>query len=210
MTAEPIQHSKRRSWTRDLVIRTIQDRQRQGLALNPQLLQQEDTSLLAAGRRYFGSWPKALRAANVPPIRRMASKRHHRGYWTRELLTAEIRRHAAMGHPLYAHAMQQLDNCLVSAATYHFGSWSNALEQSGFDPDSIRANRRHSPHSVAQEIQHLLIEQADIDDAVVRTHYRTLYWAARKYFGTWHNAVAFTQEALMAHGSSQRKPASPA
>ena len=195
MTAASMNRSKRRSWSRELVIDSIKDRYQQGLALNPQRLQKDDARLLAAGRRYFGSWPKALKAAKVPPVRRMTMKRHHRGYWTRELLVSEIRHHAALGHPLYAHAMQQLDNALVSAATYHFGSWADALLQSGFDPDAIRANRRHSPDSVAEEIRGLLEKNEALDETMARTQYRTLYWAARKHFGSWNRAVATVRNA---------------
>lgn len=208
MAAEPEGSRTRRSWSRDLIIETIRHRFSQGDALNPQLLQGEDPSLLAAGRRYFGSWPNALRASRVPPVRRLASRRHFRGYWTRELLIAEIRRHAAQGHHLYAHAMQQTDNCLVSAATYHFGSWAEALTQAGYDAEAIRANQRHTADSVAAEIRRLLIEDGKIDDAAVRTHNRTLYWAARKYFGSWRNAVVFARQTLRTFPESSREPVS--
>jgi hypothetical protein len=193
MTAQPIRSSKRRSWSRELVIETIQYRHQHGLALNPQVLQMQDASLLAAGRRYFGSWPKALKAAKVPPVRRLSSNRHRRGYWTRELLLSEIRHHAEQGHPLYAHAMQQTDNCLVSAATYHFGSWADALTAAGFDATAIRANRRHSSETVISEIRELLDRSSDLNDAVIRAQNRSLYWAARKYFGSWRNAVTLAK-----------------
>ncbi len=185
------QHSvqKRHSWSRQLVIQAIQARHRQGLALNPQALEAEDSSLLAAGRRYFGSWPKALKAAHVPPVRRAATLRHGRGYWSREILITEIRRHAEQGDPLYAHAMQKIDNRLVSAATYHFGSWAQALAAAGFDPDAIRANHRYTPDAVLSEIRQLLGGGSDVRDTVARRDYRSLYWAARKYFGGWRSAV---------------------
>lgn len=189
MTTKRI-HPKRRSWSRDAVIEAIQFRYQHGLALNPQTLQSQDASLLAAGRRYFGSWPKALRAAKVPPIRRLASHRHERGYWTRELLIGEIRRHADQGDPLYAHAMQAVDNCLVSAATYHFGSWARALKAAGYDAEAIRANRRHSPETVIQEICELIDQYGELHDSWIRAKHRSLYWAARKYFGSWRQALA--------------------
>ncbi len=194
MAAEPISTRKRRTWSRNLVVDAIQYRHVHGMGLNPQMLQSEDASLLAAGRRYFGSWPKALKAAKVPPVRRLSSRRHQRGYWNRELLIGEIRRHAELGHPLYAHAMQALDNCLVSAATYHFGSWAQALTAAGFDAETIRANRRHSPETVVEEIQELMNEQGEVTDVVIRRHYRSLYWAARKYFGSWRNAVSAARQ----------------
>lgn len=203
MTAQPMRTSKRRSWSRELVTETIQYRHQHGLALNPQTLQLQDASLLAAGRRYFGSWPKALKAAKVPPVRRLTTHRHRRGYWTKELLLSEIQHHAEQGHPLYAHAMQQTDNCLVSAATYHFGSWADALTAAGFDATAIRANRRHSSETVISEIRELLDQRGDLNDAIVRTQNRSLYWAARKYFGSWHNAVSLAKK-IPGHPQSTR------
>nr|WP_243239694.1 hypothetical protein [Sulfobacillus harzensis] len=123
---------------------------------------------------------------------------HRRGYWTNDLLLQEIRRHAANGDPLYAHAMQAIDNCLVSAATYHFGSWADALEAAGFDPDAIRATRRHTAASVMEEIQRLLRSGAEVGDTVVRRHDYTLYRAAQKFFGTWQKAVEASRAELRA------------
>lgn len=196
MATQLIGISKRRSWTRELVIETIQYRYQHQAALNPQRLQAEDASLLAAGRRYFGSWPKALEAASVPPVHRPPAHRHQRGYWTRELLISEIHRHASIGEPLYAHAMQQIDNCLVSAATYHFGSWSEALTAAGFDADVIRANHRHSTDSVITEIREIMKEQTDVRDIAIRTQRASLYWASRKYFGSWRNALAAARQSI--------------
>lgn len=190
--ASLVQHhsaQKRHSWSRQLVVQAIMARHHQGLALNPQALEAEDSSLLAAGRRYFGSWPKALKAAHIPPVPRAVTPRHDRGYWSREVLITEIRRHAEAGDPLYAHAMQKLDNRLVSAATYHFGSWAQALAEAGFDPNVIRANHRYTPDAVLSEIRQLLGASTDLRDTVARSRYRSLYWAARKYFGGWRSAV---------------------
>ncbi|MCY0879930.1 MAG: hypothetical protein OWU84_13450 [Firmicutes bacterium] len=189
MATELLGYAKRRSWNRNLVIETIQYRHQHNLPLNPQRLQLDDPSLLAAGRRYFGSWPKALKAAKVPPVRRLTQSRHRRGYWTPELLISEIRRHAEKGDPLYAHAMQKIDNCLVSAATYHFGSWAEALTAAGFDANAIRANRRYTEEGVLQEIQALLDRKEDLRDLAARRQHRSLYWAARKFYGTWRTAV---------------------
>ncbi|MCY0898499.1 MAG: hypothetical protein OWU33_06095 [Firmicutes bacterium] len=205
MATELLTDSKRRSWNRNLVIETIQYRHQQGMSLNPQRLQLDDPSLLAAGRRYFGSWPKALKAAKVPPVRRLAQNRHRRGYWTPDLLISEIRRHAEQGDPLYAHAMQKIDNCLVSAATYHFGSWAEALTAAGFDADAIRANRRYTEDSVLQEIQRLLAQNEDLRDLSARRAHRSLYWAARKFFGTWRTAVTLARsQANTAPDASRR------
>lgn len=155
---------------------------------------EEDPSLLGAGRRYFGSWPAALNAAGIPPQTRACSdRRHQRGYWNRESIAQAIRRHAEEGHPLHAHAMQKRDNSLVCAATYHFGSWSEALRHAGFDPDAIRGARRYTSESIIAEILTLIRAQADLRDSAVRRYHRPLYWAAQKYFGSWRRALGKAQ-----------------
>lgn len=187
----------RRQWSGERVIAAIQSRAQASLPLNPQTLLHDAPSLLAAGRRYFGSWPGALRAAGVRAEGRApAPHRHRRGHWNRERIIQEIQHHAKAGRALHAHAMQAHANDLVSAATYHFGSWRQALEASGFDPTHIQASRRHSPDSVVKEIQALMQVDQDLRDVAIRRHYRPLYWASQKYFGSWKHALQQASERL--------------
>ncbi|MCL5115972.1 MAG: hypothetical protein M1272_02355 [Firmicutes bacterium] len=191
------------SWSQELIISAIQARAQRGQALTAQTMAVEDAPLLAAARRRFGSWKNALLAAGLPPVSgRAGSRRHGRGYWTRERILTEIREHARLGHPLHAHAMQQHCNQLVSAATYHFGSWAQALNHAGFNADDIRAVRRHSQETVIRDILALIEAQADLRDCNIRRHHRPLYWAAQKYFGSWRTALGTAeQESLV---STQR------
>lgn len=138
LTLEPT----RQVWTAQRVIEKIQERHQAGQPVNVQRVHCEDSPLLAAGRRYFGSWTAALRAAKVPIPPRRHHRRHPRGHWTRERLIQSIQHHAKAGDPLHAHAMQKRNNSLISAATYHFGSWREALRHAGLDPDEIRGGHR--------------------------------------------------------------------
>ena len=184
----------RQKWSQALVISRIRSRHLNGWALNVQVLARDDSSLLAAGRRYFGSWQNALDAAGfTPPSSRLAGVRHGRGYWSRERILAEIENAAGHGYALHAHAMQRTNNRLVSAATYYFGSWAEALRQAGFDADAIRAVRRHSTDSIIADIQQLLAQNADVRDCSMRRDHRSLYWAAQKYFGSWRQALCAAQ-----------------
>lgn len=201
MTITETSARPRPKWSPDRVIDAIQRRFQQNLPLNPQALASEDPRLLAAGRRYFGSWPRALMAAGTPlQSARAYGPRHGRGYWTQEFIIQKIMEHAQAGHPLHAHAMQTQDNRLVSAATYHFGSWANALVAAGYDAESIRASRRHSCESVVAEIRALIEEQADLRDCAIRKSHRPLYWAAQKYFGGWKQALREARMPAPIHG----------
>lgn len=179
---------RRRAWSNALIIEEIQWRHQKGLALNPQALQQEDSALLAAGRRHFGSWSEAVKAAHVTPLGRRWTMIHRRGYWTCERILAHIHEYARSGQPLYAHAMQALDNCLVSAATYHFGSWAKALQAAGYDPEKLRGNRRWTRERVVNTILQFPLDDFPSPSMVRHDHY-ALFQASERLFGSWENAV---------------------
>ncbi|MDA8205235.1 MAG: hypothetical protein M0Z36_04140 [Thermaerobacter sp.] len=184
----------RQNWSSERVIKQIQERHRAGLPVNAQSLHIEDSPLLAAGRRYFGSWKAALIAAEVPIPTRRHHRRHPRGHWTRERLIHTIKHHAGSGDPLHAHAMQKLNNRLISAATYHFGSWHEALRQAGLDADAIRARRPWTPDSLLEELRALIDSGADLRDRAARRKYQSLYSAARCHFGSWGKALQQVRE----------------
>jgi hypothetical protein len=184
----------RSTWTPERVVREIQLRHRNGLPVNAQTLHRDDSRLLAAGRRHFGSWKAALTAAQVPVPSRRHHDRHPRGHWTRERLIHAIVSHAWEGDPLHAHGLQKLNNRLVSAATYHFGSWGEALRQAGLDADAIRATPKYTRASLLEEIRTLVDGGEDTRDVSMRRHHRSTYSAAQKYFGSWRNALQLLEE----------------
>ncbi len=79
--------SQRQQWSVERVIEAIQARYRSSLPVNAQAVQSDDSRLLAAGRRLFGSWSAALVAAQVPIPRRRGYSRHPRGFWTRDRIS---------------------------------------------------------------------------------------------------------------------------
>ncbi len=58
--------TQRQQWSAERVIEAIQVRHRSRLPVNVQAVQSDDSRLVAAGRRLFGSWTAALVAAQVP------------------------------------------------------------------------------------------------------------------------------------------------
>jgi hypothetical protein len=86
--------------------------------------------------------------------------------------------------------MQKIDNRLISAATYHFGSWHEALRQAGLDADSIRTRRPWTPESLLDEIRALVESGANSRDRAARRRYQALYAAARTHFGSWGIALS--------------------
>lgn len=92
--------------------------------------------ILAAGRKVFGSWSKAVRAAglNYSKIR----KGRHQGWWTKPRIIMCIQNLEKRGVRLSHNSIHASHTALFSAAVFHFGSWSEAVEAAGI------SYRRHA------------------------------------------------------------------
>lgn len=186
----------RHQWSCQEIIEKVRWRHQTGRPLNAQAVARDDSALLAAARRYFGHWNRCLEASGIDPAScRPRRIRRPPGYWTRERIVASIRHYAEQDHPLHAHYMQQTDNALLAAATYHFGSWAEALEAAGLDPQQIRRTTPRSAEQIIEAIQAIAAsDRSQLRDSVARRHHRALYGAAQTYFGSW--AVAVTQAGI--------------
>ncbi|HOC92759.1 MAG TPA: hypothetical protein PKH33_10380 [bacterium] len=56
-------HRKKRRWNKDVIVKTIQDRMRQGKAINSEAVKSDNGALYGAANRHFGSWSEAVKAA---------------------------------------------------------------------------------------------------------------------------------------------------
>ena len=82
-------------WSRSAIVKAIRARRRAGQRINCVAVIQSHPSLYDAARRYFGGWPKALRAAGIDPDS-VRGKPHP---WTPKAVIRELRRRAAAGQP---------------------------------------------------------------------------------------------------------------
>ncbi len=83
-------------------------------------------SLMQAARRIYGSWPKAVIAAGVDPIKfRRVSP------WTRERIIEAVLTRALKNEPLNSGAVRP--KSLVEAGIRIFGNWGSALAAAGLD-----------------------------------------------------------------------------
>jgi hypothetical protein len=105
-------------------IRSLAKRKR---PVTPSELKRRYHSLVAAGQRCFGSWPKAVVAAGIDP-----DKFRRRGTWTKDRIIEAILKRALLSQPLNSHAMKP--KSLVEAGAQVFGSWRAALQAAGIDP----------------------------------------------------------------------------
>lgn len=191
MTSSAVNMSKtRQRWTKEKVLEAIRNRQVNNLPLNSQAVVDTELSLWAAARRLFGNWRAALDEAGVDSSSvHSRGERHARGYWTRERIVDQIYEYARIGCRMNARNMQKLDNQLIAAATYHFGSWRAALEAASVDSEVVRANIQRTPSQIKEEIRSASSQGADLSDKTVRYWARGLYGAAQTHFGSWPEAV---------------------
>jgi hypothetical protein len=93
----------------------------------PSNVAKEYPRLYSNARKVFGSWRKALEACEID----YEKSRNHKK-WSREKVAKEIKRLYLSGHTLRPKDLKKGGATkLVSAATYHFGSWSKAVKHSG-------------------------------------------------------------------------------
>ncbi len=136
-----------------------------------------DPALTAAAVRYFGNLSVAVEAAGLEtPC----------GRWSKRRITAQIQEYYIQGRRIGILGCG--DILLGLAAKRHFGTWLEAVKASGLEsrmPVPIQT-RSWSAEEVRNSI-YLLAEMDGISKAWKKD--RRLYAAAKKYFGSWRQAV---------------------
>src|SRR5277367_5770782 len=115
--------------------------------------------------------------------------------WTRDSILHELRRLHKSGGELSYNGLARKQQALVSAAAYHFGSYSNAIKQAGIDYADVLRRPRWTKVRIIKLIK----------DARKKGH--ELYWSAvtkrrdelgkaafaslqPRLFGRWEKALA--------------------
>ncbi|MGD0091465.1 MAG: hypothetical protein ABSE73_16220 [Planctomycetota bacterium] len=146
-------------WTRERVIEAILTRALRNESLAARVTRPR--SLVDAGRRFFGSWVAAVKAAGLdpnatvltpasPPSQAAAMApatdtefvHRPRQPWTREVVVAAIQARLRQQKPLNARALRSEDRALYSAGKRRFSNWSNALLAAGLNPDDHQRTAR--------------------------------------------------------------------
>lgn len=137
------------------VLKAIRQRHRQKLPLHTRGLtggDSVDAPLLLAGRKYFGNWPEAIKAAKIDYSQIVRKQqdyeamrgRVYRRYVSKEEVRKEIKRRYAAKLPVthrgLAHSedFTLRDNALLIAGKKFYGEWDRALKDAGIDLLKIR------------------------------------------------------------------------
>ncbi|MEX0865985.1 MAG: hypothetical protein WD030_01420 [Pirellulales bacterium] len=111
-------------WPRPKVLAEIRRRHEQGKLLNTDAMLRENLTLHAAGRRHFGTWQQAVKAAGVDY--HLFVRGGLRGWTkakTRRALQRRLRDRCASREQV-----RQQTPSLFRAAIHHFGNWDAALK----------------------------------------------------------------------------------
>lgn len=185
-----------------LVIRKLSQRRR---PLRKKELEERFGSMVSAARRFFGSWPKAILASGVDPV-----KLQRIVPWTRERVLEVVLTRTLRNQPVAARSMEP--HSIVEAGRRFFGSWLATLEAAGLDSstalirprcakpsaeascitDSVNEPSRKpfwNPDSVITAIRTRLHKQKPLHAKALMQEEKSLYRAGRRYFKSWRNAL---------------------
>lgn len=180
---------KYRRWSKELIIREIQQLFSQGvdLSFRAMALSRHNAMVYAAIRpKYFGNWRTALEAAGL------ASEEIYRyRSWDQGEILDEIRRLNLEGVDLSSKAMDESSNRLIATARRRFGNWGRALQNAGIDYDEVRRRKRWTRENLVEGILDLKRQGVKLITPEVKRANPSLFAAACKkhFYGTWKKAL---------------------
>ena len=167
---------KRRKWTPQRVVDTIQDRYVQGLPIA--IAGFGEVSLATIAKKRFGSWRDAVAAAGLG--HKLPAPKVIRDWGKAAVLEAIVLRHHQGLRPT---KVWEDDSGLYSAAKKYFGRWSNAILAAGLPP----TRKQWSKQRVVEEIQ--AWSRRGVPISSISRQDARLTTAANRLFGTWHAAL---------------------
>jgi hypothetical protein len=174
-----------RRWSKDKVIRRIQELAAQGVPLHATYVREHYPFLLRAAIKLFPrSWAKALRAAGLDP----EQHRMPRGKWTREIAATWVLRRVARPKPLLArHVPRDLVRFVHRRLAM---TWGDFLESLGIPYPGIKRRRDWTKEKLLDEIRRWHAEGHALNYQAVYNEYQALIHQARKFCGNWDRARA--------------------
>lgn len=176
-----------RTWSKDSIAIEILNMYDSGENLNYSYIANNNTKLLKAAVRYFGTWEAAVNYSGLDysEIRRYKC-------WSRDRIIARIKELHSQGVDLsWRNVSILVDPQLAAAATKksHFGSWREAVESSGLDYESIRRYRRWDHDRVLNLVREFNERGTRLNAKNMEVEDVCLITAARRRFDSWHQTL---------------------
>ena len=126
-----------KKWSKELVVRTIQEQHSLGEKLNSNHVQLNDRNFYQAAVRHFGGWKNAIESAGLDYEQVRIKTRAH-PVWSREKIVRAIQRLVKAGAGINSNSVQLHHPRLYGAAIKYLESWQKAVESAGFDYSKVR------------------------------------------------------------------------
>src|SRR3990167_5937965 len=101
--------------------------------LKPINFRNQNSGLLVAAKKKFGSWQKAIVAAGIDISE---TPYQHKIKWTKENIISKIKEYHENGLDINSAAVHKRKSTFYEHTIQIFGTWDNALRDAGFDPSS--------------------------------------------------------------------------
>ncbi len=178
-------------WTKERVLEEIRKVSRSVGDLRPIAIIRTRQSLLAAARKFFGSWREAVIAAGIDYDAYVAKVRRSIVEKDKQQILDEILRLYREGRLEELKGAWRYHLTLFRKARHRFGSWRAAIEAAGLDYHELVRRRKWTKEKIVEEIRRLYDEGRDLSVSAVLKTYPSLVAIAQspKYFGSWRAAV---------------------
>lgn len=171
------------------VVNKIKEYHKANVQLNYKNIVSIDGKLHAAAVRKFGAWKNAVSACDIE-YNDITKKKT----WDNLSVTDEVKEFYKTNRKLNASFVRTENFSLYHAGSKLFGSWGEAVNQSGFNyKDFRKKDLRRNPWTrelIIKEIKKLHENDIDLNTSNVRVNFSPLENAARRLFVSWENAVS--------------------
>lgn len=188
-------------WTKETVIKEINDRATNGESLTHSLVRKEDSSLLVNGEKIFGKWRDALTAAGIDYNEWYIQK--PKGHWTEEKLIEELWKRKRAGKGLRYIDVLTEDSPLSTSLVKRYGTWRQVLLAANLAPETeVRKDKpkvkkkqtKWSKNKVKEELLKRKEQNLSLALKDITKEYPSLRQNMIKYFGSTFKAYKATGE----------------
>lgn len=179
-------------WSAEYVLDRIRYLHDAGTNVNADSVDVIDPTLLDAGRKFWGTWDRALEKADLNPAKiRLAPPGHQ--FPSGEEVIGLIRKRKGAGLPLNSKLVTSEDGRLMNGARKRFRSWRRALIAAGIRPRDVYIGKSRAP-GAKERFLNRARQVAALQDgngraravARLRRQYQSI---AAKSFGGWTNVA---------------------
>ncbi len=180
---------RQREWSAEAVLDQLREYHASGVDMATHALNKKDSGLLRAAMHQFGSYRKALAAADLAYPVRVPKPR----LWTKPLILDTLRRLHAEGANLRTTSLLKVNKSLYLGTQKHFGSYRAALAEAGLEYPGGGSTRGPLGHwteeLVLKTLRDMSAEGHDLRYRTMQSRSQPLFYAAKELFGSYVQAV---------------------